>query len=290
MRWWLVAVSVVASTALGDPSAKAHVEALVRTHLQAVGTDHWDAGEIGLPGDVLIYTPLGTRGQNGSDGDFVHGPGMAFWHDIVLSDSIAIHRVDVVVAGDVAWVQADYHLDGKPTEGSPPGVHDPQHAAGIAVHEPKGWQLEAMAYGDIVSDHDLVTLEPRFAVAELPTAPPKVTGDAELAKAAAGWIATGFTGHGATAGTLASGSSPGEIAAGAGVAKLVKGWDALGLRARSIEATVLARGAAGLVHAEVAFPIKGTKRAALLHLNIGTVREADGWHWGVVAYGAPALM
>ena len=67
-------------------------------------------------------------------------------------------------------------------------------------------------------------------------------------------------------------------------------WDALGLRASAIEATVLAGGKAGLVHLDVAFPIKGTKRAAPLLLNVGAVREADGWHWAVVSYGAPMLM
>ncbi|HEX4456279.1 MAG TPA: hypothetical protein VH143_35700 [Kofleriaceae bacterium] len=67
-------------------------------------------------------------------------------------------------------------------------------------------------YGELASDHDLATQQPRFNSDKLPTAPPELTGDAELAKAAASWIATGFTGHGASAGTLASGSAPGEVA------------------------------------------------------------------------------
>ncbi len=263
---------------------------MVRLHLTAVGTDHWRADEIGLPDDVLIYTALGSRGNYGSDGELVRGPGMAFWHDVESEDSIGIDRVDVVASGEIAWLQADYHLDAKATEAGPPAYHDPQHAAGIALHGPSGWRLQAMAYSELVSDHDLVTQQPRFNSDKLPTDPPKLAGDAELAKAAVGWIATGFTGHGATAGTLASGSAPGEIASDAAVAKLVKKWDALGLRASSIEATILRGGNAGFVHAEVAFPIKGGKRAAPLHLNLGAIREADGWHWAVLAYGAPMLM
>jgi hypothetical protein len=286
----VVVVGLVAAVANATPAPRAIVASMVRIHLTAVGTDHWAADEIGLPDDVLIYTPLGSRGNHGSDGDMVRGPGMAFWHDVVLADSVAINRVDVVVAGDVAWLQADYRLDGKGSPGTPPDAHDPQHAAGIALRGPSGWRLQAMGYSELVSDHDLVTQQPRFSSDKLPADPPKLTGDAELAKAAASWIATGFTGHGATAGTLASGSAPGEIASDADVAKLVKGWDALGLRAASIEATILRGGTAGFVHAEVAFPIKGTKRAAPLHLNLGAVRESDGWHWAVIAYGAPALM
>jgi ketosteroid isomerase-like protein len=286
----VVVVGLVAAVANATPAPRAIVASMVRIHLTAVGTDHWDANEIGLPDDVLIYTPLGSRGRNGVEGDFVRGPGIAFWHDPVLVDSVAIDRVDVVVAGDIAWLQADYRLDGKGGPGALPDSHDPQHAAGIALHGPSGWRLEAMGYGELASDHDLVTQQPRFNSDKLPTAPPKLTGDAELANAAASWIATGFIGHGASAGTLASGSAPGEIASEADVAKLVKGWDALGLRASSIEATILRGGNAGFVHAEVAFPIKGTKRAAPLHLNLGAIREADGWRWAVIAYGAPALM
>ncbi|HEY1551710.1 MAG TPA: hypothetical protein VGG28_27975 [Kofleriaceae bacterium] len=287
-----VVVGLVASAvANATPSPRATVEALARSHLTAMGTDQWEREHIGLPDDVLIYQTLGLRGLYGSaEGEMVEGPGLAFFHDVETSDSIAIKRIDVVVAGDVAWVQADYELDGIGHEAGPPSVRDPQHAAGVALHGPKGWQLEAMAYGDVVSDHDLVTMKPRFALATMPTDPPKLTGDAALAKLAASWISSGFSNHGATAGTLASGSAPQEVASGAGVAKLVKAWDALGLRATEIEATVLHGGNAGFVHAEVAFPIKGTKRAAPLHLNIGVIREADGWHWAVIGYGAPAFM
>lgn len=286
----VVVVGLGGAVASATPAPRAIVASMVRLHLTAVGTDHWRADELGLPDDVLIYAPLGSRGAYGSDGDMVRGPGMAFWHDVVLADSVAINRVDVVVAGDVAWLQADYRFDGKGGPGTLPDTHDPQHAAGIALHGPSGWRLQAMGYGELVSDHDLVTLQPRFNSDKLPNDPPKLSGDAELAKAVASWIATGFTGHGATAGTLASGSAPGEIASDADVAKLVKGWDALGLRASAIEATVLRGSNAGFVHAEVAFPIKSSKRAAPLHLNLGAIREADGWRWAVLAYGAPSLM
>jgi ketosteroid isomerase-like protein len=285
----VVVVGLVAAVANATPAPRAIVASMVRIHLTAVGTDHWHADEIGLPDDVLLYMPLGLRGVYGSDGETVRGPGMAFWHDVENADSVGIGRVDVVVSGDVAWFQADYHLDGKATDAGPPAYHDPQHAAGIALHGPSGWRLQAIGYSELASDHDLVTGQPRFNSDKLPTDPPKLSGDSELAKAAASWIANGFTGHGATAGTLASGSAPGEIASDADVATLVKGWDGLGLRASSIEATVLRGGNAGFVHAEVAFPIKGTKRAAPLHLNLGAIREADGWRWTVLAYGAPAL-
>jgi hypothetical protein len=286
----ILAMAVGASATAGPPvSAKAQIEKLVRGNVVAVAQHKHTAAEISLADDVLVYMELGTKPAVDADTRL----GDTFYADNQATVEHAPETVDVVVdePAGVAWFDATYRV--KVT-----GPMDPkdvsrteERAAGIAVRGAHGWQIEAIAYGFLETDHDLVTGEPRFRMQTMPDGPPKLTGDAPLAQAAAAWIASGFSGHAAAAaGALASGSSPGEHQAGAGVAKLVKTWDALGLRADSIEATVLPGGAAGFVHADVAFPIKGTKRAAPLVLNVGAIREADGWHWVLISYGAPMLM
>ena len=85
--------------------------------------------------------------------------------------------------------------------------------------------------------------------------------------------------------TIASGSSPGELQSGAGVDKLVKSWDKLGLVPRTIEAAKV--GSYAFVQAEVAMPIKNSKKTAPLFLYV--VLDPDG-KWVSLQYGATMMM
>jgi predicted RecA/RadA family phage recombinase len=282
MRSWLVVallVHAVAAAPKPKPTPQAAVEELVRAHVVEMPKHKADS----IADKAVVYLDLG---QHPTIGD---GPGErlgdSYYADVQAEITHKVTKL-VVQLDDTnafAWFQVQYDVTSLSGMDNSKATW-PERAAGLAAKVGDAWKITAIAYTQLVSDHDLVTREPRFHMSDMPKGDPTVKGDAALAKTVAGWLKTGFAGHAAKA-TIASGSSPGELQSGAGVDKLVKSWDKLGLVPRTIEAAKV--GSYAFVQAEVAMPIKNSKKTAPLFLYV--VLDPDG-KWVSLQYGATMMM
>jgi hypothetical protein len=209
-----------------------------------------------------------------------------------IANPKSVH-VTVDAAHHVAWFQAV--TEETPVDTSGDACHymgtmcDPQphpmHVSGLAIDD-KGWKLAAVFFTRAMPDKDLLALskQPYFSSATIPKKPPATSGDADLAKAAAAWLAG--LGKSAAAGeVLATGSAPDEVASGAAAVKLASKWDKLKLLGASIDATTVAGGAIGIVNAEVVWPYR-KDLAFPLRLAAIAMRDGTTWKWVLLDFGA----
>jgi hypothetical protein len=157
-------------------------------------------------------------------------------------------------------------------------------ASGVALDgsgADAGWKLAAVIVTSNESDATLV------ASARQGTLPSKVaiTGDATLAGAVAGWLASGKLASGAAATVMASGTAPDEHATGPATTALVARWDKLHLVAVSADAWALGDGTLGLAIVDTRWPLDKAKLVTL-RLAVLATRDGDTWRWNVLDFSA----
>jgi hypothetical protein len=283
-----LAALVVGYVGVAAATPSKEVQAVVKAHLVALPKASDDtvlgladgATLIGMRGDVIDIPDEYTGCGESAVADYFYGCLQA---DV----SHKVGKIEVGVAGDLAWFQASYTVTFRgedPETGKPVKDTNPMRFGGVVAKAPGGWQIVAGMYTAPISDRELMT-PGRFGFAKLPSGPPTLTGDQPLARTIAGWFSTGFAANAATPTTLiASGTSPTEHKAGAAAAKLAASWDKLHLAATAIDAKLLAGGKLGWVTAKVALPRKGKDDAVEIQLGAVVIPQGEGWRWVSLQY------
>lgn len=283
MRAWLVCGVVAATTTFAHADAKqatSEIAAAIRANVENIGGDQdaavkvlaKDAWQFCAPGDDFSFQQWGAGGGVYSSffGTYAGG----------ITVKLQSTTIGVDAAHDVAWFHAVAKVTVEPYMGEGKPTYTSIRIDGIAVHD-KSWKLAAAAYSMPEPDKQLLAQDK-----PVPSGAPKTAGDAELAKAAATWIAGGFARARAAGDKLAAnGTAPDEVQTGARTSRLLGGWDKLGLVATSIEARTFGGGALGFVRADVAMPIKNTKHAAIMTLAAVAVRDKAEWRWVALNFG-----
>lgn len=287
MRGWSVwAVVLVAGAATAGPN-DAGVTALVRRNLDGITNSCHQPADCAIDPTTKAFAPLGLPWDWKQEDDVL-------WSEILFpgfNGTVKLVPKPGIVSADanVAWFQVPYTAITTPAPAPDDVGHMPMRSGGIAVRQRDGWHLAAIAYTNLISDHELFTQQPHpdwFDAKEF--AKVDIKGDDKLAREiVAGWFATGFAAHaGPTDRLIASGSSEPELARGVAALKLVKGWDKLGIRPWQIDAERVADGKLAFVAATVLLPIHGPSRCAPLVLFAVLVQGGDGWRWVSLQYGA----
>ncbi|HUJ62345.1 MAG TPA: hypothetical protein VLX92_27750 [Kofleriaceae bacterium] len=267
-------------------SPRAAIEAILRANIAGLPKFERDAQKLGIEPSTIAYLTTGTRAtvdDNGTFSDNFYGDWQA-----TIEHKPATPTIVIDASGELAWFQAPYTIaaDSQNPDGKRDVLSWVARLGGIAVRKDGVWHLAVAAYSYTISDRELFATEPRGDWDKVATVEPELHGDAALAKAFAGWFASGFAAHaGPAAQLVASGSSPGEFRTGAGALPLVKSWDGLGLYPLAIEATQVAGGKAAIVRADVQIPVKKTGHAARLELFAVVVRDGGDWRWVSLQYG-----
>ena len=272
------ALALAVTPAHADKTPSAQVEALVRTLLADGGES---AKLAAVVRDDVYFVDGNEKTPLNADVFAIRA----------IKDPKTV-KVTVDAARHVAWFQVVTEETPVDTSGDAchymgtmcdPEPH-PMHVSGLAVDD-KGWKLAAVFFTTAMPDKELLALakQPYFSSAPIPR---QVTtsGDPDLAKAAAGWIAA-LGKSAATGAVLATGSAPDEVASGPAAVKLASKWDKLKLVAGSIDATTVAGGAIGIVNARVVWPYK-KDLAFDLRLAAIAVRDGTTWKWVLLDFGA----
>ena len=302
MRAWVVwsglCVVAAAGRASADPKAggkaakaaagsQGEVEALARKNLAAISKRAIDLADYGVDASTVAYAANGGRWAATPDDT-------TQWYDVLFTGfdgSVEIApKPGFVVADDaagVAWFQLPYVAKLTPDPAPDDVSKIPERIGGIAVKDHGAWHLGAVAYTDLISDKELLAVEPHGGWwKEAPK--PDFHGEDKLARdVLAGWFDSGFAAHaGPTDKLLASGSSEGEFQRGAAALKMVKGWDALKLRPWQIDAYLVAGGKLAFFSARVLLPVKKSGRYTFLQLFGVLVPDGKDWRWVSLQYGA----
>jgi hypothetical protein len=285
MRTWIVWVAMLGGARASAGTPDADVTALVKRNLAGI------TKRCMQPGDCAVDTKAVVFASNAVPWRWTSEDGVT-WSDILFTGfdgdiRLAPHTGLVVTSGDLAWFQVPYTATLTPEPAPDQVSHMPERVGGIAVKQRDGWHLMALAYTDLVSDHELFTVTPHPDWMDAKNYPLAVKGDDKLAREVATWFTAGFAAHaGPTAQLIAGGSSEPELARGAAALKLAKGWDKLGIRPWQIDVEHVPGSKLAFVAASVLLPVKSTSHCAPLVVFAVLVPDGDTWRWVALQYGA----
>jgi hypothetical protein len=283
----VVCIAFTAVTAHADVKA---VEAVVKTNITGLASLKND-DELGLAPKAIVINHMGTTVDiESEDVGCVSGHVANSFYG--CNQASFRHKPGAITIGvddakGIAWFQAPYTVIAEsenPDNGKTSKWTQAMRTGGILVRTGKDWEIVAQMYSQLVTDKELLA----GTGGKPASGAPRLSGNAKLAGAVAGWFSTGFAGAAAKSGTIvASGTSTAEMGVGAKATKLAAGFDKLPLGATDVEATVLADGAIGWATAKVMMPRKNGKGAVQMRLAVVAVPEGDGWRWVSLQYQFP---
>jgi hypothetical protein len=277
----LLVVCVLSSVAFADPKA---VEAVVKKNIVGLG-ELKDDPELGLSEKAIVINHMGTTvNLSQKDGCVSGAVANSFYgcQQMGIVHKPGAITVGIDAAKGIAWFQAPFTAvyEMEDIEGTRGGKStfekQPMRTGGIVVKNGKKWEIVAQMYSQLVTDKELLA----GTGGKPASGAPKLTGDAKLAGAVAGWFTSGFAGAAAKSGTLiASGTGTAEYKTGPAATQLATSFDKLKLGTTAVDAKVLANGAIGWATATVMMPRKNGKGAVEMRVAVIAVPDGESWRW-----------